>query len=83
MAEVSAEQAGTYRQIGERIRINHGPGKGETLSERPRHESGRYLDEDKPTTISFKQGDLVDVDFLLAIGAIEPLPAPKKGAKDG
>jgi hypothetical protein len=72
MPEVTRAQAGTYRQIGPRLRITRGPGKGETLSERPQNRGGRYLDQDEPTMVTFHIGDQVDVDFLIQVGAIEP-----------
>jgi hypothetical protein len=83
MPEVTKEQAGAYRQIGERLRISRAPGKGETLSERQRARGGRYLDEDEPTMITLEEGDQVDVDFLIKVGAIEPKAEPARAQPKG
>lgn len=83
MPEVTKEQAGTYRQISEKLRVNHGPGKGETTNSRPRSRAGVYLDGTEPTLLTLHEGDLVDLPFLIGIGALEPYepPAPAKEAK--
>lgn len=88
MAEVTKEQAGVYRQVAHRLRIQGAPGKPDRISERPRHKaSRRFLDSDEdPTLVKLREGDPVDVDFLLGIGAIEPhqpRKASKKGAASG
>ena len=82
-AVVSAEQAGVYRQFAHKIRIQNRPGETDRLSERPRHEkSRRYLDSDaEPTLIELREGDPVDVPFLLAIGGIAPYRPPTKASK--
>ena len=71
---VTAEQAGTYRQLAHKLRIQ---GRVPETSERPRHQkSRRFLDDKEPTLIAFAEGDPADVARLLAIGAIEPWAAP-------
>ena len=67
---VTAEQAGTYRQVTHKLRVQ---GRVPETSERPRSTRGakRYLDLDNPTLITFKEGDVADVPRLLRMGAIE------------
>lgn len=81
---VTAEQAGTYRQFTQRLRIQRGPGNPDLVSERPRDQKSRnYLDSDaKPTLITLSEGDLADVPALLASGAIAP-HTPKSGRVRG
>lgn len=86
MSIVTAEHAGTYRQISHRLRVQRGPGKPDTVVERPRREGGRgrvvYADSDaEPTLITFHKGDVADVPALLAAGAIAPYEPP--GGKTG
>lgn len=68
---VTAEQAGVYKQIAHKLRIQ---GRVPETSERPRSTRGakRYLDADNPTLITFVVGDTADVPRLLRLGAIEP-----------
>ena len=85
MASVTAEQAGVYRQLAHKLRIQKA-GTPDRVSERPRHErTRRYLDSDaEPTLVELREGDQVDVPALLAIGGIAPYQAPKaKAAKGG
>lgn len=79
------EHEKTYIQIAHRLRIQRGPGKPDTVSERPREQkTGRYTDTDAPTLIALHKGDLADVDSLLALGAIEEQPvAPVKKVMAG
>ena len=74
-----------YRQITQKLRLQYGPGKPDVVSERPRHEaSGRYLDNGETYVELTGEEVGVDVAMLLAIGAIEPLPEPKRAtAKKG
>ena len=69
-----------YRQRAYKLRIHRREG-GERESIRPRVEDKdgrwRYLDEDNPTLIELDERDLVDIDALLASGAIVPYAAPK------
>jgi hypothetical protein len=70
MKVVTAEQAGLYRQITHRLRFER-PGSPEVVSERPRDKkTRRYLDEDG-TVVELREGDRVDVPFLLQIGGIQ------------
>lgn len=80
---VTPEQAGTYRQIAHKLRIQAGPGKPDRLSERPRARSGRYLDEDNPTMVELYEGDLVDVPSLIQQGGLERVEPPRKEAASG
>jgi hypothetical protein len=62
----------TYRQLTQRLRVQR-PGRPDLVSERPREEGGarRFLDSDAaPTLVTFEDGELVDVAWLLRIGAI-------------
>lgn len=74
-----------FRQITHRLRVQRGPGRPHLESERPRDEkSGRFLDDDDPTIVTFDEHCQVDVDSLLAIGAIEvvsPPPSPVEGER--
>lgn len=82
---VTAEQAGTYRQIVEKLRVQRGPGKPDTTSVRPRNQkTGRWLDSDQdPTLIVLHKGDQADIEFLVRIGALAPGPLPPaKAEKD-
>ena len=75
----------TYRQITHRLDFYKGVGKDRVrvVSERPRDQpTGRYLDDDAPTLVTIDDSCDVDVDWLLKLGAIEPLPAPvRRSAK--
>ena len=77
MATVTPEQAGKYRQLAPTLRIAV-PGKGEREQSRPRRngsDNGPFVDSDtEPTVIELEAGDPVDVPWLLAVGAIAPLP---------
>lgn len=81
-----------YRQIAHRLRFQMGPGRPDLESERPRQKrTGVYLDLDEQgrstTLVDIPADARVDVGGLLAVGAIEALPAPaaepKKGGKGG
>lgn len=80
----------TYLQHTHRLRRSY-PGRPDVVSERPRHKrTGQFLDADNPTTVTFTGEEVnVDIDFLLRIGAIAPLPAqpappePPAGKKGG
>lgn len=90
---VEKQHTGTYRQVAHKLRIQKDPGCGpHKESVRPRKgKRGPYLDsDDEPTLITFDEDDAVDVERLLAIGAIKPYSPPKpkratktKGADDG
>lgn len=80
-----------YRQIAHRLRFQMGPGRPDLESERPRQKrTGVYLDLDEQgrstTLVDIPADARVDVGGLLAVGAIEALPAPepvRKGGKGG
>lgn len=81
---VQAEQAGTYRQIAHRLRIQRGPGRPDLVSERPRNKSGRYLDSAaEPTLVTFDSYCQVDVDSLLRNGGIQAFEPPRKEVPRG
>lgn len=71
-----------YRQVTQRLRWSLGPGRGERVSERPRHKKTReYSDLDEAgqstTVVDITEADVaagLDLPFLLRIGALEPLP---------
>lgn len=65
-----------YQQITHRLRWSNGPGKGDTVSERPRDRSTReFLDGPAGTIVDIPEDAIgVDVAMLLRTGAIAPLP---------
>lgn len=88
-ALVTAAQAGIYRQIAHKLRIqgrrdlngpeHAGTSRGATseTNVRPRERGGRYLDSDAaPTLIELRAGDPVDVESLLRSGALQPWTPP-------
>ena len=86
---VTAEQAGTYKQIAHRLRIHDAQGVS-VNHERPRTGTkgdwGAYLDSDEePTLITLNAGDQVDVPALLSAGGIQPYtnPRARKGVGNG
>ena len=88
---VPKELTGTYRQVAWKLRIakDSGPDK---VSERPRKgKRGPYQDNDEPTLVEIAADDNINVEAMLAQGAIEPYTPPKptkptkptKGASNG
>lgn len=69
-----------YRQYAHKIRVQ---GRTPETSERPRNKQTKaFLDsDDAPTLIELGPKDPVDIDGLLATGAIVPYEAPKRAAK--
>lgn len=86
-----AKKQGPFEQLAHRLRVQRGPGNADLVSERPREriagsDNYRYTDLDAPTMVSFDQHCLVDVDALIASGAIRvpaAEPAEPKAAKTG
>lgn len=87
VATVSKEQAGTYRQLAQRLRVQRGAGQPDAILERPRDKRTKtFLDGDSPTLVTFAAGDQVDVAFLLSIGALATYNPPQPArppAKEG
>lgn len=76
-----------YRQIAHKLRIDMGPGKPDFVSERPRRlRDGAFLDLDEDgqssTRVEIPDGARVDVDELVRIGAIEPVPRWRSAHND-
>ena len=82
---------GPFEQVTLRLRVQRGEGKPDLVSERPQErisgsDQKRYTDLDAPTLVTFDSHCLVDVDALLASGAIRrpaPKPAAAKAANSG
>ena len=78
---VTKEQAAvTYRQLSHKLRW-HRAGGPHQESERPWNNADQriYQDsDDAPTLVTFQEGDDVNIDALLAQGAIQPYTKPKK-----
>ena len=77
-----------YRQVSHKLLIQRGAGNPDLVSQRPRRGRrgswGEYIDSDaKPTLVEFDDRCIVDVEYLLKIGAIieytPPVTKPRKG----
>lgn len=72
-----------YQQLTHRLRWSNGPGLGDTVSERPRHQKTlEFLDGPDGTVVEIPEDVGVDVAFLLRIGAIQELPAGRAPGKE-